>query len=121
MGERKRFEGDFSRLEDVTGDSGFGLAAKDRALPGCEILYAYYEYENWSGSAWVLYRDADGQLHEVHGSHCSCNGLEEQWTPEATTVEELRYRFKNGTDCGFGNAPRASIEALLAELELKCR
>ena len=58
-------------------------------LDGAEILLASYTYEDYSGSAYVLFRK-DGKLWEVHGSHCSCYGLEEdQWDPEETSLEHL--------------------------------
>lgn len=56
------------------------------------VLYASYTYENYSWSAFVLFRDADGQLYEVNGSHCSCFGLEGQWDPEPTSMEALEKR-----------------------------
>jgi hypothetical protein len=58
-------------------------------LEGYNILAAGYWYENYEGNAWVLVRSRDtGDLMEVHGSHCSCNGLENQWQ---TTVSNLAY------------------------------
>ena len=63
------------------------------------ILFASYNYENYSGEAWVLF-EQNGKLYEVNGSHCSCYGLEGQWEPEETTLEVLEYRLTKGT---FGN------------------
>ena len=60
-----------------------------------EVLYACYEQEDYQGSAFVLYCE-NGKLYEVHGSHCSCNGLEGQWSPEEVTLEELLHRLKKG-------------------------
>jgi hypothetical protein len=60
-------------------------------LPG-KILYARYSYEDCYG--YVLYQDPDGELWEVEGSHCSCNGLEGQWSPTKVTVEYLLERGK---------------------------
>lgn len=71
-------------------------------LPG-QILYAYYLYEDYSGYAYVLYRDEDGALWEVEGSHCSCNGLEGQWSPGEVTVPYLRNRCEKADEhYGFG-------------------
>lgn len=56
-----------------------------------EILYAGYEYQDYSGSAFVLY-ERDGKLYEVNGSHCSCYGLEGQWRPEETSWAALAMR-----------------------------
>lgn len=60
-------------------------------LEGCEILYAWYGYSDYSGDTHVIFRK-DGKLYEVNGGHCSCYGLEEQWTPEETTVAALLFR-----------------------------
>lgn len=60
------------------------------------ILFASYGYENYSGDAWVLY-EQNGKLYEVNGSHCSCYGLENQWSPEEVTLPELEYRLINGS------------------------
>lgn len=61
-----------------------------------EILLAYYDYEDYSGRAFVLFRK-DGELYEANGSHCSCFGLEGQWDPEETNVEVLRHRLTVGS------------------------
>lgn len=55
-------------------------------------VWAYeYEQEPYHGSAWGLW-EVDGKLYEVHGSHCSCHGLEDQFEPEETTWEALALR-----------------------------
>jgi hypothetical protein len=60
-----------------------------------EILLASYGTPSYEGYAFVLFR-RDGKLWEVNGSHCSCYGLEGQWSPEETSVEVLRHRVKEG-------------------------
>lgn len=62
---------------------------------GVEILLAYYTYECYSGDAYVLFRK-EGKLFDVEGGHCSCYGLEGQWSPEETTIEALEHRMTNG-------------------------
>lgn len=62
---------------------------------GVKIIAAYYSYE---GIAWVLF-DKDGELYEVNGAHCSCYGLEDQWSPENVPIEALRHRIQEGTIC----------------------
>jgi hypothetical protein len=57
-------------------------------MDGVTIIYATYTYEDYSGSAYVLFVK-HGKYYEVHGSHCSCMGLEEQWDPEECTYVEL--------------------------------
>ena len=62
---------------------------------GAEILLASYGTPSYEGYAFVLFRRG-GKLYEVHGSHCSCFGLEGQWEPEETTPEALRHRVTEG-------------------------
>lgn len=81
------YYGDFGCLEDVV--SQFDIQISD--LDGAEILFAYYMYEDYSGTAFVLFR-RDGKLYEVNGGHCSCYGLEGQWEPEETFVEAILER-----------------------------
>lgn len=61
--------------------------AKD--LKGAKVLFAYYDCQNYSGDATVLYRKG-GKIFIVGGSHCSCNGLEGQWEPKEVTVKYLK-------------------------------
>lgn len=67
----------------------------EKELEGCRVLVAMYDQGNYEGTAFVLYAKGDA-LYEVHGSHCSCYGLEEQWEPEETTQEALAYRMQEG-------------------------
>ncbi len=89
-----------SGLEGMKSDFGID----DAALVGAKILLASYGYENYVGSAFVLF-ERDGKLYEVNGGHCSCYGLSEQsysgdtetqWQPEETTLESLRHRLEEG-------------------------
>lgn len=51
-------------------------------------------------SGWFLLQNREtGELFEVHGSHCSCYGFEDQFTPEPTTLEYLKSD-KFGLFCG---------------------
>jgi len=62
----------------------------DADLTDYEILAASYEGYDYEGKAWVLARRiSTSELVMVHGSHCSCNGLEGQWEPEPTTLAYL--------------------------------
>ena len=60
-------------------------------LENCKIIFAAYTCEMYEGSALVIF-SKEGKLYEVNGGHCSCHGLEGQWTPEETTLEALRMR-----------------------------
>ena len=88
-----------SGLEGMVCD--FGISMSD--IDGCEILIASYTYEDYSGSAFVLFRKG-GNLFEVNGSHCSCFGLSEsdycgdsttQWQPEETSIDALKKRLES--------------------------
>ena len=88
MAEYEVFQDMFESAADIL--EQFGAPAG--ALDGCEVLLARYSYENYSGDAFVVFRDADGALFEVVGGHCSCNGLEGQWEPTPLTLDALRLR-----------------------------
>lgn len=60
------------------------------------ILLASYTYQDYSGSAYVLFEEK-GELYEVHGGNCSCYGLENQWEKETVVLKELVNRVTNGT------------------------
>lgn len=65
------------------------------SLGGAEVVHADYTYVDYSGSAYLLYRQ-DGKFFEVSGSHCSCYGLEESdWDPEEVPLEALVHRYVN--------------------------
>jgi hypothetical protein len=78
----------FSSREDV-----FNQFAKGDE-PDIQILYANYNYEDYSGYAVVLYyRKSTKKYYETYGSHCSCYGLEDQWErDEEIVAEELLKR-----------------------------
>jgi len=61
------------------------------ALDNATVHYAEYDCPSYSGYAVVVF-ERDGKLFEVHGSHCSCFGLEDQWGPEETTWEAIAMR-----------------------------
>lgn len=77
----------FSCKEDLL--SNFCIA--ERTLKKCKIIFANYSYEDYSGDAHVIFMKND-KIYEVNGSHCSCNGLEDQWIPEQTSVVALLFR-----------------------------
>ena len=79
---------DASSWEGATQEERNALIAKTE---GANILFAYYEYKDYEGRAFVLFRK-DDKLYEVNGGRCSCYGLEGQWDPEETSVEALSIR-----------------------------
>lgn len=83
-----------------------------------QVIVADYEQGGYEGDAFVLFM-RDGKLYEVHGSHCSCYGLEGQWEPEETTVGSLRHRLANSTYGLFQDSAefRAALESALTAME----
>jgi hypothetical protein len=69
--------------------------ADPNLLNDLEILIGYESVGDWGcdSSSFFLLRDKDGNLFEVHGSHCSCFGFENQFNLEETTVEALKFRI----------------------------
>ena len=98
-----KYNGNFSNREDVA--SQFGCVTGGEWQAGGrtpevvnddfpsedQIFYAVYEAPSYEGWAWVLF-ERDGKLYEVSGSHCSCYGLEGQWSPEETSWEAISIR-----------------------------
>ena len=71
---------------------GYGATATYPDIPpDAAILFASYGGAAYEGDALVIF-EQDGQLYEVHGGHCSCYGLEGQWTPEQTSWAALAMR-----------------------------
>jgi hypothetical protein len=60
-----------------------------------EILFASYGGRACEGDATVIF-ERGGKLFEVHGTHCSCFGLEDGWQPEETSWAALAMRKRTG-------------------------
>ena len=107
------FEG-FYYSKDITPEQ---IAKYDHV----DVILASYGTDNYSGSAFVLFRNnKDGQLYESHGSHCSCYGLENQWEEELASIESLRKRVNEGTlgsDDYTDNIFKDELIKVLDELE----
>lgn len=101
------YRGNWSNVDDMVRD--FQIS-KDE-VKGIKVLLAWYEYEDYSGSAFVLFRK-DRKLYEVNGGHCSCYGLEGQWEPEETSVEAILKRE-------FPGVNGKTVKALMAVLNTK--
>ena len=69
----------------------------DKEMENVRIIAATYDTGNYEGSAMVVFRK-EGKLYEVHGSHCSCYGLEDNWNPEETSYEALMDRYAKAED-----------------------
>lgn len=84
------FHNDFNCAEDVF--RNFNVS--DDEQQGVHFLYANYTYEDYSGAAGVIFVK-NGKFFLVTGSHCSCYGLEDQWSPEEITLLEMRHYASN--------------------------
>lgn len=83
-------------LHDFEGKSETEVMESFSAIHTDEkIIIASYTYEDYSGSAYVLFTK-QGKIYEVTGGHCSCYGLEDQWEPTEVCLPELINRAKNG-------------------------
>ena len=112
------FYGLFDSVEDIRNAFDEPDALPDEAV----VIAAGYSYEDYSGYASVVYVH-DGVVYEVHGSHCSCYGLEDQWKPEQANISELRARMKRavaqrrsegsyGISSAFATHVLAALDAL---------
>lgn len=99
---------EFKNAEDVIG----AYEAPADALDGATIHLAWYGYGDYCGSSLVVF-EKDGQLFEVNGSHCSCYGLEDQWSPEETSWAALAMRDISG-GCDGSAAAREALQKLVA-------
>lgn len=85
------FLGNWDDEQDIIND----FELEQNELNGAFVLLAEYTTGGYEGSAFVLF-ERNGQLYEVNGSHCSCMGLEGQWSPEETSADVLVHRIKAG-------------------------
>lgn len=53
-----------------------------------EFIYAVYSFPCYSGNAQIVYKANDGRWYHVEGGHCSCYGLEEQWSPQPVNPQD---------------------------------
>jgi hypothetical protein len=67
--------------------------AKKEDIERYEIIVAYESVGDYGcdSSSFFLLKDiVSGKLYEVHGSHCSCHGFENQFNPEETDIYYLK-------------------------------
>lgn len=89
----------------------FEVPAEDRDV---NILFATYNYEDWTGDAFVIL-EKDEKLFEVHAGHCSCYGLEDQFILEETSIATIEHYIKNGY---FEHNCRAELKSFIEEYKL---
>lgn len=88
--------GNWDGLDDVLRD----FAVDKSVVKGYRVIVAGYSYEDYSGSAFVLLKKGH-KYYEVHGSHCSCYGLEGQFDIEESSKASLKHRVDQGGSYGM--------------------
>lgn len=79
--------------EFAGGVVGYLVKREPLDLRHAEIEIAVYDGDGYWGEAFILFRDTrNGKWYEVHGSHCSCFGLEDQWRPEPVEPKAILMR-----------------------------
>jgi len=102
------FFGDFKDKQDIC--EQFRISDFDGT-----VIFAAYEYEDYSGSAEVIFIH-DGKFFMASGGHCSCNGLEGQWEPIEMPIEGLRRIVGEG--CGMLSKFRGGLSEALEMIEV---
>ena len=90
----------YSRTADSSDDEYYNHKEESsKKLDGMSVILAYESVADsgeYAESFFLLKRNSDGVLFEVHGSHCSCYGFEGQLDLEETNSVALKYRAING-------------------------
>jgi hypothetical protein len=95
------YHGNWGSAENMLAD----FSVNDSVLEGAKVLYACYDQYDYEGSCYVIFK-RDKKLYDVHGSHCSCYGLEGQWEPEETSVEAIYQYNTSVAELLFGPAKK---------------
>ena len=85
--------------EDKSDTNELYKEESSKKLDGMSVILAYESVADsgeYAESFFLLKRNYDGALFEVHGSHCSCYGFEGQLDLEETIPAALKYRAING-------------------------
>ena len=98
IGQKAVYLNDWNTFDDMVNDFQ-DYCDRDKGneeYSGVNVVLASYSYECYSGEAFVLFEE-NGKLYEINASHCSCYGLEGQWSPEEVDLKELEHRLLNGS------------------------
>lgn len=97
-----KYHGRWSSHSEMVNDytESYNGPPPDGMASEAEVLFASYGGGSYDGDATVIFI-RNGDLFEVGGSHCSCNGLEGQWVPARVTWDALAMREVDG-DKGYG-------------------
>ena len=103
------YEGGFSSWEDVCRQFEESVPEPD------EVVFAVYDQEMYEGYADVIYRVGE-RFYWASGSHCSCYGLEEQWSPEEYSRDELVAVLLRGNHFWWAQDPVAVRDEVLGRV-----
>jgi hypothetical protein len=77
--------------------SGDEISAESvsKLLENLDVLIAYESVGSWGcdSTSFFVFKDGAGNLYEMHGSHCSCYGFEDQFRLEETESKAFWYRM----------------------------
>lgn len=78
-----------------------------------DLLVAYESVGDYGcdSSGFYVFRRRN-RLYEVHGSHCSCMGFEDQWRPERTSLEYFRSTSFSFCTGGYDGEGSANVDAV---------
>lgn len=82
------FYEDFESIEHLKKE--FDITDED--LKEVEILFAVYRVCCYEGQSIVLFKKED-KFYIVDAAHCSCHGLEGQWSPTETNEKALKMEI----------------------------
>lgn len=71
------------------------------------VVFAQYDQEYYEGYAEVVIL-REGKFYSINGAHCSCYGLEDQWSE----VEMTPSAYRRIAEQGYGLAQSAAKEVL---------
>lgn len=85
--------------EQVIEKTASEFCVDEEILKQYHFIIADIDHCGYEGDAYFLISHREtGELFEVSGSHCSCMGFEDQWSPKLTTVSYLcsqHYSYGN--------------------------
>lgn len=92
---------------------------EESKVKNIKIVFACYEQEDYEGRVIVFFYDSKTRKYfQTYGSHCSCYGLEGQWTwNDEINFKELENRLDKGNLYDDGIFRKLYLEFLTTEEE----
>jgi hypothetical protein len=99
--KNREYRGEFSCWDDVTVFGGTCPKTQPR------FVFAEYQTPSYEGYSTVIISDDGRNFSVVEGSHCSCYGLENQWSPTEHDRTEINKMME--ASYGFFHDHRADL------------